>query len=88
MKKRKEIMERLRGQKFMQTALGLIPYFLIATQSFWQKTPEDQKLNFSRRALFHKKTRVSLRYFVNDCSTLSQCTISVPPENVRKLKVF
>ena len=28
-------MERFRGQKFMQTALGLMPYFLIATQSFF-----------------------------------------------------
>ena len=26
-----------------------------------------QKLNFSRSALFNMKTRVSLRYFVNDC---------------------
>ena len=27
----------------------------------------QQKLNFSRSALFHMKTRVSLKYFVNDC---------------------
>ena len=25
------------------------------------------KLNFSRRALFPMETRVSLKYFVNDC---------------------
>ena len=28
---------------------------------------ENQKLNFSRSALFHMKIRVSLKYFVNDC---------------------
>ena len=34
---------------------------------YWQKTHKKQKLNFSRSALFHMKTRVSLKYFVNDC---------------------
>ena len=32
-----------------------------------KKTLEKQKLNFSHSALFHMKTRVSLKYFVNDC---------------------
>ena len=32
-----------------------------------QKTLEKQKLIFSRSALFHMKTRVSLKYFGNDC---------------------
>ena len=32
------------------------------------KTLEKQKLNFSRSELFHMKTRVSLKYHVNDCS--------------------
>ena len=32
------------------------------------KTLEKQKLNFSRNALLHVKTRVTLKYFVNDCS--------------------
>ena len=31
------------------------------------KTLEKEKLNFSRSALFHMKTRVSLIYSVNDC---------------------
>ena len=31
------------------------------------KTLEKQKLNFSCSVLFHMKTRVSLKYFVNDC---------------------
>ena len=31
------------------------------------KNFEKQKLNFSRSALFHMKTRVNLKYFVNDC---------------------
>ena len=32
----------------------------------WQKT-FDKQTNFFRSALFHMKTRVSLKYFVNDC---------------------
>ena len=31
------------------------------------KTLATQKLNFSRIQLFHIKTRVSLKYIVNDC---------------------
>ena len=31
-----------------------------------KKALEKQKLNFSRSALPHMKTRVSLKYFVND----------------------
>ena len=31
------------------------------------ETPEKQKLNFSCCALFHMKTRVSLKYFVSYC---------------------
>ena len=32
--------------------------------------PEKQKLNFSHSALFYIKTRVCLKYFVNDCNHL------------------
>ena len=32
-----------------------------------EKTLEKQKLHFSRSALIHMKTRVSLKYLVNDC---------------------
>ena len=32
------------------------------------KNLEKQKLNFSRSALFYMKARVSLKYFVHDCS--------------------
>ena len=31
------------------------------------KTLQKQKSNFSRSALYHKKTRVSLKYLVSDC---------------------
>ena len=31
-----------------------------------QKSTEKQKLNISRSALFYMKTRVCLKYFVND----------------------
>ena len=32
-----------------------------------KKTHEKQKLNFSRSAVFHMRTRVCLKYFVHDC---------------------
>ena len=32
-----------------------------------------QKLNFSRNALFHMKTRVSVKYFVNSCRSSVTC---------------
>ena len=35
------------------------------------KIIEKQKLNFSHRALFHTKTTVSLKYFGQDCTTIS-----------------
>ena len=40
-----------------------------------KKTLEKQKLNFSRRASLHMKTRNSLNYFVNDCRLIRICRI-------------
>ena len=34
---------------------------------YYQKSPEKQKLNFPRSALFLIRTRVCLKSFVNDC---------------------
>ena len=34
---------------------------------YYQKTAEKWKLNFSRSALFHKKSRVCLKYLVHGC---------------------
>ena len=34
-----------------------------------KKSPEKQKLNFSRSALFHMKSRACLKCFVSDCSS-------------------
>ena len=34
---------------------------------YYQKTAEKWKLNFSRSALFHKNSRVCLKYLVHDC---------------------
>ena len=34
---------------------------------YYQKTLEKQNLNLSRCALFHMKTRVSVKYFVSHC---------------------
>ena len=36
------------------------------------KAIEKQKLNSSRSGLFHMKTRVSLKYLVNDCIDITQ----------------
>ena len=35
------------------------------TYKYWQNSLEKQKLSSSRSALFHIKTRVSIKYFVN-----------------------
>ena len=45
------------------------PVFLLKCNFFQPqpKTPEKQKLNISPRMLFHMKTRVCLKYFVNNC---------------------
>ena len=43
--------------------------FLLPKWKFCQyssKSPEKRKLNFCHSALFHTKTRVRLKYFVND----------------------
>ena len=48
----------------------MIPWCPVPPPKFCQyqrKTLEKHKLNFSRSALFFMKTRVSLKYFVNDC---------------------
>ena len=34
--------------------------------SVLEKSPEKWKLNFSRSALFHMKSKAGLKYFVND----------------------
>ena len=44
-----------------------------------KKNPEKQKLNFSRSALYHMKTRVGLKYFVHDCLQ-KQCFASNLPQ--------
>ena len=40
---------------------------------YQQKALEKQKLNFSHSALFHTKTKVSLKYFVSDCRLGKGC---------------
>ena len=51
---------------------GMIAYFPVSLlkrnfSHYQQKTLEKQKLIFSCCALFHVKTRVRLKYFVNSC---------------------
>ena len=41
------------------------------------KTLEKHKLNFSRSAQFHMKTRVSLKYFMNNCRLMENDDITV-----------
>ena len=59
------------------------------------KNLKKQTLNFSRSALFRMKTRVSLKYFVNDClwkpffaSILLQTPSNVFLENFGSPKAF
>ena len=53
------------------------------------KTPEKKKLNFSCSALFCMKTRVSLKYFVNDCSALKTASSKlVHTESLKFLNAF
>ena len=53
-----------------QNLIELFPSAYSSTRNknlHWQKSPEKQNLNVSRSAPFYMKTRVCLKYFVNDC---------------------
>ena len=49
----------------MPTAPAKLKRLLILAKKY-----QKQQLNLSHSALFHKKTRVSLKYFVTDCGSL------------------
>ena len=42
------------------------------------KSPEKQKLNFSRNAPFHMKARVSLKHLMNACLWKQVCAFNSP----------
>ena len=52
------------NHSLVSSLLGKMKILLILA-----KTLEKQKLSFSCSALFHMKTKVSLKYFVNGCSS-------------------
>ena len=55
---------------------------------YQQRTLEKQKLNFSRRVLFHSKTTACLKYLGQDCSPHCRChplSHSPPQQNFRQL---
>ena len=55
-------------QSYLELLYKAIVFFsILALLSILFKTPWKWKLNFSRSALFHIKTRVCVKYFVNDC---------------------
>ena len=57
---------------FSQNFLKLLPSAQSPTENEnFVRAVENRKSNFSRSALFHMKTRVCLKYFVNDCKSLS-----------------
>ena len=63
------VAERLSGKS--QNFIELLPSAQSSSQNKNSvSTNKNQKLNFSRSALFHMKTRVCLKYFVNDRSYL------------------
>ena len=49
--------------------IAYYPVYLLKSKFswYWPKIHEKQKLNFSRCAIFHVKTKNSLRFFVDDC---------------------
>ena len=63
-------------RKYLENLKFSLIYFLVLSPPPEMKflsvlvdiSPEKQKLNFSRSGLLHIKTRVYLKYFVNDCS--------------------
>ena len=68
-------------------------------QFFWQnvnfvitnkKLLKNRDLNFSRSALFHMETRVSLKYFVNGCLWKHIITSNSPqtPSNLISLTIL
>ena len=48
---------------------------------YQQKILEKQKLNFSRRVLFHRKTTVCLKYFGQDCRYLELANLLLANSN-------
>ena len=59
------------------------------------KTLEKQKLNFSRSALFHMETGVSLKYFVSGCSKnltkllkVKNCKQQIQPIKTEKCNTY
>ena len=71
---------------------SLVPSLTAKTTiySILAKTVEKKKLNFSRSALFHVKTRVCLKYYVNGCvcGQLFASNSLQPPLNFICLTIF
>ena len=49
----------------------------------YQKAPEKWKLNFSRNEPFQVKTKVCLKYFVNDCLWKQALASNSPPDLIK-----
>ena len=70
----------------------LVPSLSVKTKFFQYqpKTTEKQKLNPSRKALLHVKTKVSLKYLLNDCLWKHSFTANSPqiPSNLIWLTIL
>ena len=85
----------LQNQERSGNFLKLIEPEPIAQSSFQNKfllllgkTLEKQKLNFSRSVLFNMKTRVSLKYFVNNSNSIQTSSNLTSVENCGNSKAF
>ena len=62
----------------------------VSSELYQHKSLEKQKLIFSHSALFRMKTRVSVKYFVNDCLWKQFFASNLPqtPPNLIYLTIF
>ena len=79
-----------KSQSFIEWLAVLSPTSEIKICQYLRKSSEKHKLKFFRSTLFHMKTRVSLKYFVNDCFWKEFLTSNLPqiPSNLICLTFF
>ena len=73
-RKRKKNSHKKRNIRKSQDFIELLPSArpppeikILSVTRTWKKSPEKKMLRFPRSALIHIKTRVCLKYLVNDC---------------------
>ena len=79
-RKRKKNSHKKRNIRKSQDFIELLPSArpppeikILTVTRTWKKSPEKKILKFPRSALIHIKTRVCLKYLVNDCGFFTGC---------------